>query len=186
MQDLANERFAGGQIAIGLHPHRADRLPLPAADALFYALPDLGIVGLHPRIVLRLRADEHIARILLHVVEGGGEGARAFSNRLAERPKPSRIDVRMANGRKRMDGVAISAAHHSEDGGGDLMLEGSVVVEFVDRFVQGITQLRAALGILRQRIHRFGCEFEIIVEVESPGFRHASSACSSRKSGVPL
>ena len=65
VQNLPYERFAGNQVAIRLDPHRADRLPLTAADGLLDAFPDGGIVLPHPRVLLRLRADKDLS--LIHI-----------------------------------------------------------------------------------------------------------------------
>jgi len=145
-EDLADQRFAGDQIAIGFHPHRANRLPLSATDSFFYALPDLGIVGLHPGVLLCLRADKDVAGIFLHVVQRGGKRAGTLANRLPQRPEPGCVNVGVTNRGKRMDGIPVVTTHDTAqcsrcplDGGG------IVLIEFVDRLVQGIAQFGAAL-----------------------------------------
>ena len=138
-KDLPDERFAGDEVAIGFDPHGANRLPLSATDSFFYAFPDLWIVGLHPRVLLGLRANEHVARIFLHVVQRSGKRAGALANRLPQRPEPGGINVRVADGGKRMHRVPVVTPHHSAQGSPCPLNGGGIVlIEFIDRLVQGV------------------------------------------------
>ncbi len=57
---------------------------------------------------IKLRLALHVAvfRIRLHVIEHGGEGARAFADGFAQRPQPGGIDVRMTQRVRRGGGIA--------------------------------------------------------------------------------
>ncbi len=83
VEDLAHQRFARGEVAIGLDPHGTNRLPLTATHRFFDPLIDVRVMGLHPGILLGLRAAEDVLRILLHIIQRGGKRAGAFTDRLA-------------------------------------------------------------------------------------------------------
>ena len=98
VEDLPDQRFARDEIAIRFDPHGADGFPLAALHRLFDSFPNGGIVGLHPGIVLRLRAHEDIFGILFHVIQRGGERPGAFADRFTKGPQPGGIDVRVTDG----------------------------------------------------------------------------------------
>ena len=182
VENLADQRFARGQVAIGLDPHGPDRLPLAAADGFFDAVPDFGIVGLHPGVLLSLGTHEDVFRIAVHVIQGGGKRAGAFADGLAQRPEPGRVDVGMADGGKGVGGVAVVAAQHGPQGGAGGPDRGGVrLVEAVHRLVQRGAQFAPALGILGQDLQGLGGELEVVAS----RWKTASSACSRRKRGWP-
>jgi len=91
--------LAAGQVAVGLHPHAADRGPLALLHGLLDTGPDLGVVVAHPRVLLGLRAGEDELLVLV------GEGPVTFEKVrevlrlvLADRPEPRRS--RCARGRR--------------------------------------------------------------------------------------
>ena len=53
-EELPDERFARGQVAVGLHPAAADRHELPALHGRPQAHPELGVALLDPCVLLRL------------------------------------------------------------------------------------------------------------------------------------
>lgn len=51
VHQLPHEALAAGQVHVGFHPHRADRLPLPGGDALTNALEQRRVLALHPVVL---------------------------------------------------------------------------------------------------------------------------------------
>ena len=95
VQELARERLAGGQVAVGLDPAAADGDELPALDRRPDPLPEIRVALLDPRVLLRLRAGEAVLGVVLHVAELRAEAALHLAIRLGERPEPGRVDVRV-------------------------------------------------------------------------------------------
>ncbi len=95
VHDLADEALAGRQVHVGLDPHPAGRHPLSARDLRRDAGEELGLAVLDPRVLLRLRADEPVLGVLVHQPDGRGERPLALASRLADRPQPGGVDVRM-------------------------------------------------------------------------------------------
>ena len=95
VHDLAHEALAGRQVHVGLDPHPAGRHPLSARDLRRDAGEELGLAVLDPRVLLRLRADEPVLGVLVHQPDGRGERPLALASRLADRPQPGGVDVRM-------------------------------------------------------------------------------------------
>ena len=54
VEDLADERFARGDVAVGLDPHAAGRLEPALGDPRLHPIPQIGIVVTHPGQVLCL------------------------------------------------------------------------------------------------------------------------------------
>ena len=75
VDELPGQRLAAGQVAVGLHPHAADRRPLPVLDRLLDPLPDLRVVLLDPGVLLGLGAGEDELRVLVGERGDVGEGA---------------------------------------------------------------------------------------------------------------
>ena len=98
VHDLADEALAGRQVHVGLDPHPAGRHPLSALDLRRDAGEELGLAFLDPRVLLRLRADEPVLGVLVHQPDGRGERPLALASRLADRPQPGGVDVRMPGG----------------------------------------------------------------------------------------
>ena len=86
VKDLADQRFAGRQVGVGLDPHRALDFPPSLGDAPLDCGIKLRVVPLYPLVLLRLTGAEDVVRVALHHAQHGGEGAAAFADRLADRP----------------------------------------------------------------------------------------------------
>ncbi len=98
VDDLAHQRLARRDVAVGLHPHGAHRAELAGADPLADPGEEGRVVLLHPGQVLGRRAHEVVLRVVLHQGHGGGEGAGALAHGLPQRPQPGGIDVGVAHG----------------------------------------------------------------------------------------
>ena len=98
VHELAHERLAGGQVAVGLDPRPADREPLPGGDALADPRPEPGRAVADPRVLLGLRAGEAVVGVALHEAQLGGERPHALAEGLLQRPQPRRVDVGVADG----------------------------------------------------------------------------------------
>ena len=66
VQKLAHQRLAGRQVAVGLHPHRADRLPLAGRRLRLDPPVQVRVRLLHPFVLRGLRAGENEVGILVH------------------------------------------------------------------------------------------------------------------------
>ena len=97
VDDLAHQRLARGDVAVGLHPHAAGRFDATLGDAHLHALPQVRVVVAHPGQVLGLGDDEAVLGVAVHEGEHRGEGAGALAHRLAERPEPGRVEVGVAD-----------------------------------------------------------------------------------------
>ena len=95
VHDLADQRLARRDIAVGLDPHAPDRLEPAGRDLLADPLVQRRVDLLHPRVLLRLRRGEPVLGIVVHEAERVGERPRALALRLADRPQPGGVDVRV-------------------------------------------------------------------------------------------
>ena len=107
---------------------------------------------LHPRELLRRRAGEEEVVVLVHEREHVGEGAGALADRLAHRPQPGRVDVRVADGDHvvgaRVGGGGEQGSEHLAAG---LRRAGDVVgVEGVDEALEPAEDLRAPGRLLAE------------------------------------
>ena len=84
--DLAHERFAAGQIAVRLDPHRSGGFPLSRRNLLANLLVKRRIIHSRHLIELRLALRKKILGILGHQLDGGRKSARALAHRLAPGP----------------------------------------------------------------------------------------------------
>ena len=69
----------------------------PAATLVRIRSNSAGIASLDPVVLRGLRAGEVVVGVVVHQPDGGGERARALADRLADRPQPRRVDVRVAD-----------------------------------------------------------------------------------------
>ena len=97
VEDLAHERLARRDVAVGLDPHAPDRLELSAFDLLLHAAVEVRVPVFHPRVLLGLGAGEPVVGVLVHQAHGGRKGAGALADRLPQRPQPGRVDVGVAH-----------------------------------------------------------------------------------------
>ena len=114
VDDLADDALAGRQVHVRLDPHPADRHPLPVGDLVDDAGEQLRLALGDPRVLLRLRAREPVVGLGVHQRDRRGERAAALAHRLAERPQPRRVDVRVAGGD---DAVGARSGRHGERAG---------------------------------------------------------------------
>src|SRR5258708_2445685 len=99
MQNLADERLAGGKIAVGFHPHGPDRLEASLHDTLFHPRIESRNVLFEPVQQLGLALAVMVVGIALHQGQDSGDG---MSNLLAGspiRPHPADIEMGMTTDR---------------------------------------------------------------------------------------
>ncbi len=99
-ENLADERFAGGHVAVGFDPHAAGSFPAAGLDPLGDFAEQRRVMILRVAVKLSLRAGKVEVRILLHQPASRGEGASGLANRLAQRPEPRHVDMRVADGKE--------------------------------------------------------------------------------------
>ncbi len=97
VHQLAHQALPARQVHVGLDPHPADRLPLPAGDLGGDPLEQLRGAFLDPRVLRRLRAREAVVGVVVHQAHRRGERAQALALRLAQRPQPGGVDVGVAD-----------------------------------------------------------------------------------------
>ena len=120
-RELSDQRLAGREIAVAFRPHPALYLYAPVVGGFLQPAEYLGLFLFHPLELLRLRRAEYVAGIALYVFERGREGAGGFSVRLAERPQPCKIQVRVPHRGVFVDRSAVRSVEPLfEHGGGDL------------------------------------------------------------------
>ena len=95
-EELADEGFAVGEVEVGLDPHAADDLPAALFDALADLVVHLGIFFGDPGGVLRGGLGVGVAGILVHELQGGGEGALDDVDGFGAGPEPGGVDVGVA------------------------------------------------------------------------------------------
>ena len=147
VEELADQRLARGQVAVGLDPRPADRQPLAARDGVLDARVEPRRTVADPRVLLRLRAREAVVRIGLHQPQLARERAHALAVGLLERPQPGGVDVRVAD---RGDLVHPRAVAPSEQRREDLPV--ARVAEAVE-LAQQLAAPRALLLVHQRRQH---------------------------------
>lgn len=95
VHDLPGQRLTARHVGVGLHPHRTHGRPIAVLHGLLDALPDVWLVLLHPGVLLGLRAGEDQFRVVGGQRRDVGEGPGRLADRLAQRPQPRRVDVRV-------------------------------------------------------------------------------------------
>ena len=158
IQELANQTFAAGQVAVSLDPHAAFRLPAPFGNALLDLLVQLGITLLQKVVQLGLTGHELIVRVLLHQLEYRGKAAADLLAGLGNRPPPCHIDVGMpdAAGNDLVMPCQIRVQRFGKvsAGSGNAPVEALVIrgaqVDEVHGLVQHIFQIAAGLAVLLQ------------------------------------
>src|ERR687897_910137 len=97
VEEVAEQRLAGGEVAIGLDPRAADRDEPTGGDLLPDARPEPGLALADPVVVDGLRAGEAVLGVLVHQPQLGRERAHGLAAALGERPEPGRVEVRVAD-----------------------------------------------------------------------------------------
>ena len=93
MKELAHQRLPGRDIAIGLHPHAAVRLPFTFPDLLPDTLIDLRTILLDILVKLRLRLQKNVVVKLIHEPQHSGKRPLRLLPRMFQPPQPRHIDV---------------------------------------------------------------------------------------------
>ena len=165
IEDLPDQRLAAGDVDVGFDPHRPLHLPPPFGDPLFDALVERGVVLLDPCILLRLAGAENVIGIALQHRQRGREGAAAFADRLADRPKPGEIHMRVPDrpDRQRRGFVAAgeSQAQHRARRGGFLF--GEIAQQRAGCF-QGAAQLHCPAAVFGQLPQQRVQHLKIVVQ----------------------
>ena len=96
-ENLANQGFAGGQIAVCLDPHGAFHFPAAGGNHLLHFLIGLGAFFLQIFVQLGLGGHELIFGVLLHQAQNGREGTLGLFTGLSQGPQPCHVDVSVAD-----------------------------------------------------------------------------------------
>ena len=163
MHELPGHRLPARQVAVGLHPHPADRRPLSRLGGLLHPAVDLGLVLLHPGVLLGLRAGEDELGVVPGERGDVREGAGGLADRLPQRPEPGGVDVRVAD---RADpvraGVCGPGQRRRQLGAGGARGTGDVVeVHGVQRTLQGAQDVVPARIGGRELVHQLGQHVQV-------------------------
>ena len=94
-QQRTHQRFAVGQVQIGLDPHASDRFPASLLNPPLDLLIDRRILLRHPIVVNSRRLGKGI-RVFIHELQGGAECPPDGVDRFRPWPQPRGIDVGIA------------------------------------------------------------------------------------------
>ena len=176
VQELAHERLAGGQVAVGLEPHAALDLPAALRDALLDLFVHLRIALLEEIVQNRLAGHELIAGKLVHELEHRCKGAHDLFAGLRDRPPPRHVDVRMAD--TGGDDVARAAHFFIEifrdillrtlDGGIKVRRVRHAQIKQVDGIVQHGLKLKTNLAVLPEAVKSLQRHLNIIIQMIQP------------------
>ena len=119
LDDLPHDALAGRQVHVRFDPHATDRDPLSGRHLVGDAGEQLGLALGDPFVLLRLRAREAVAGIVVHHRHGGGERAGALADGLGRRPQPRRVDVGVTSS----DDAVCVVARRRGQGRGDARRE---------------------------------------------------------------
>ena len=107
VQELADERLARRQVAVGLDPRAADGHPPARLGVREDPAIEVGTPLADPVVLLGLRAREPELRVAVHVRRLRAERPHHLSLRLGQRPQPRGVDVRVADRRELVDVRAV-------------------------------------------------------------------------------
>ena len=188
VDDLADERLPRGDVAVGLDPHAPGRLQPTLGDPFLHPFPQVGVVVAHPGQVLGLGDHEPVVGIPLHQLEHRAEGAGAFSDRLAERPQPRRVqmgvpdDAHCMTGRCRSLGQqAVEYRLRTSPTSGDV----GELQQRASPFESGADpgRLGLAVGKCAQQLHQHP---EVVPELVELGVTNVQVDLLEREEGVAL
>ncbi len=154
--ELTGHRLPARHVRVRLDPHAADGDELAAVHGGGDPGEQLGVVLLHPGVLLGRGAGEAEVRVGLGQLQDVGEGAGALADGLAHRPQPGAVDVGVADGDDPVRASRRGSAEHvGQLGAGVGGRAGEVVgVGGVHGPLQGGQDLGAAAGRERQLGHQ--------------------------------
>ena len=97
VEELPDQGFAGGQVAVCFQPHAALGLPAAFGHPGLNLLKELGIALLQEVVQNRLAGHELVAGELLHELQDGGKGADNLLPGLGNGPPPGHVDMGVAD-----------------------------------------------------------------------------------------
>ncbi|OEI67426.1 hypothetical protein Cus16_2856 [Curtobacterium sp. ER1/6] len=165
--ELAREGLTTGQVGVRLDPHAADGDPAALGHALLDAGPDRRVPVADPGVLLCGRAREGEVGVLVHQVEHVRERPGALADRLADRPEPGGVDVRVSDG----DGAVRGGAGGHGEGRGEhgAGLRGGardvVRVEGIGGALEHAEQVGAAGAVGRELGHQAAEHPDVLLEL---------------------
>ncbi len=119
VEELADDRLAGGQVAVRLDPGAADDEPAPLGDPPGDPGVEVGGVLLQPQVVLGGRGGEPVLRVAVEEVELVGGDPDHLAAGLGERPEPGGVEVGVTEGGDAVDVAPVPLAEEvRQDGPG--------------------------------------------------------------------
>ena len=165
--ELACEGLATGQVRVRLDPHAAHGDPASLGDALLDAREDRRVLVPDPGVLLRGRAREREVGVAVHQVEHVREGPGALALRLADRPEPGGVDVRVPDGDRPVRRARRRDREHGfQHGAGGSSGPGDVIgVECIGGTLEGPQDVRAAGAVGRQLGHQAAQDPEVLLQL---------------------
>ena len=165
VEDLPDQRLAAGDVDVGFDPHRPLHLPAPFGDTVLDPFVERGVVLLDPCILLRLAGAENVVGIALQHRQRGREGAAAFADRLADRPKPGEIHMRVPDRPDRQRRGFVAAGEFRAQNGArrNRFLFGEISQQ-VSGFFQRTPQLHRTAAVVGQLLQQRVQDLEIVVQ----------------------
>ncbi len=151
-------------VAIGLHPRAAQRLPTALAHSLLDDLEQLRIILPHKVIQLGLALAEAEFGVLLHQADDIVERPSAFTPGLAQRPQPGHVNVSVTHSgdihSQRSARLGDALPQHlvgSRHAGVKAFAEWLASVQHLERLVQGGVQVAPCRLVFVQMIGHAQC-----------------------------
>ena len=173
VDELTDQGFAGGQVAVGFQPHAALGLPAAFLDLLLDLLHQLGVALLQEVVQHGLRRHELVVGVLLHQLQNGSEGADHLFPGLGNGPPPCHVDVGVTDAGG--DDIIIAAhlvVQVLADVGNGLfhglvegLGEGNPHIQQVDGLVQDGLQIQTDLVVLIQAAEGPQGNLQVVIQL---------------------
>lgn len=110
IEELPDEGFTAGQVAVRFNPHGANRFPIACFDGFFDSLKKLRVIDLEPLILACLAVDVEVAGVSLGESELDAGRMSHFEFGHSQGPEPGGVEVSVPHGVKGVSGFGCDAA----------------------------------------------------------------------------
>lgn len=109
IEELPDEGFTAGQVAVRFDPHRANRFPIAGLDGFFDSIKELRVVLFEPFVLACLAVDIEVTWVSLGEAELDAGCVSHFELGHAEGPEPGGIEVGVPHGVQSVSGFGCDA-----------------------------------------------------------------------------
>jgi len=167
VEELPDQAFSAGEVAIGFDPHAADGFPVVGFDGGFDAFEQCGVFLFEPFVLTGLGVDEKVARVAFGETKLDAGCVSHFEMGDVEGPKPGRVEVGVAHGVDGVGGFACDAPEDVLDEPSAFSPRFAIVfLEGVADFVEGTENCGVARIVFGKRFHEVVGKFSIVEEGE--------------------